>query len=64
MSGYEESMDALREYIKRTHTIPNETEWNHYALENGYFSSKTIGYLYGLGFNKICRKLMKKKNIS
>lgn len=61
MINYEKSLDELKKYLKREKKIPSEKRWNKYAYENNLLSSKTLEYLYGLRFNKMCRKLIKKK---
>lgn len=61
MINYEKSLDELKKYLKREKKIPSEKRWNRYAYENNLLSSKTLEYLYGLRFNKMCRKLIKKK---
>lgn len=57
---YEKSLKALEKYIKKTKTRPNEKNWNKLAVQNGYLSSESIGYICGIGFNKLCRKIIKK----
>ncbi len=59
---YEESIKALKEYLKEIREIPNEQMWNTLAIQCGYLSSKSIGYLSSCGFNKLCRNLMKEIN--
>ena len=59
---YVESMSALMAYLKNNEENPNENTWNHYAVENEYLSSKTIGYLSKIKFNTLCRKLRKQVN--
>ena len=59
MINYEKSLDELKKYLKREKKIPSEKRWNRYAYENNLLSSKTLEYLYGLRFNKMCRKLIK-----
>lgn len=61
MINYEKSLDELKKYLKTEKKIPSEKRWNRYAYENNLLSSKTLEYLYGLRFNKMCRKLIKKK---
>lgn len=58
-SYYNESYYALNEYIKKYNNTPSEVKWNKYAIENQYLSSQTIGYIYGKGFNKLCKELKK-----
>ena len=59
---YVETMSALITYLKENEENPNENKWNHYAVENGYLTSKSIGYLSKINFNTLCRKLRKKIN--
>lgn len=59
---YQESMDALVEYMKKHEQNPSEKRWNEYAISKKYLSSQTIGYLSGIGFNTLCKKLRKKIN--
>lgn len=59
---YEESIYALIEYMKNNEKNPNEKEWDKFAVCRRYLSSKTIGYIYGKGFNKLCRNLRKQIN--
>lgn len=61
VSGYyNTSIYALTEYIKNNEKNPNEKSWNKMAVEDDYLSSETIGYLYGEGFNKLCKDIRKK----
>ena len=53
------TIEALKKYIKKNKKRPNEKEWNRYAIENHCLCSESIGYLCGIGFNKLCRKLIK-----
>lgn len=57
---YEKSMEELKLYLKVTKIIPSESQWNHYAMEEKLLSSKSLEYLAGMKFNKMCRKLIKK----
>lgn len=59
---YTESINALIEYMKEYEKNPNEKHWDNYAIQNKYLSSKTIGYLSGVGFNTLCRNLRKQIN--
>lgn len=59
---YTESVNALIEYMKRYEKNPNEKQWDKYAIQNEYLSSKTIGYLSEIGFNTFCRNLRKQIN--
>lgn len=56
---YHITIEALEKYIKENKKRPNEKEWNKYAIKNNYLSSESIGYMCGIGFNKLCRKLIK-----
>lgn len=58
---YNITLEALEEYIRITKKRPNEKTWNQYALKNNYLSSETIGYICGIGFNKLCRNIIKIK---
>lgn len=57
---YHITIEALKKYIKETGKRPNEKEWNKFAVANNYLSSESIGYLCDIGFNKLCRKIIKK----
>lgn len=59
---YEKSMGALVQYMKDNEENPSEKRWNRYAISQKCLSSKTIGYLSGIGFNTLCRKLRKELN--
>lgn len=59
---YEESMNALVYYMENNEINPNEDRWNKYAINQKYLSSKTLGYLSGMGFNTLCRKMRKELN--
>lgn len=59
MEKYEESLEELKLYLHVVKIIPNEKEWNRYAEMQKLFTSKSIEYIYGTKFNKLCRKLIK-----
>lgn len=61
---YEESIYALIEYMKNNKKNPSEKEWDKFAINEKHLSSKTIGYISGIGFNKLCRNLRKEINKS
>ena len=61
---YNESIGALIEYIKQIEVNPNESIWNKYAVQNNYLSAESIGYIYGNGFNKLCKEIRKEIKIS
>mgnify|MGYP004475902747 CR=1 FL=1 len=58
---YEKSVETLKKCLQEKKKILSENEWNHYAVKNGLLSSKSIEYIYGSKFNKMCRKLIRKK---
>ena len=58
-SYYNQSLEMLIEYIKQNDTNPNEIKWNKYALKNKLLSAESIGYIYGKGFNKMCKDIRK-----
>lgn len=58
-SYYNDSLDALIKYMKINEKNPSEVRWNKYAIENRYLSSQTMGYIYGNGFNKLCKEIRK-----
>lgn len=57
---YIKSMDALKLYIKVTKRVPSEEQWNNYAVQEKFLSSKSLEYYNGIKFNKLCRKIIKK----
>ncbi len=59
---YIESINALIEYMKKYEKNPNEKQWDKYAIQNIFLSSKTMGYLSEVGFNTLCRNLRKQIN--
>lgn len=59
---YKNSMEALIGYMSKNEKNPSEKQWNQYAMCQKYLSGKTIGYLSGMGFNTLCRKLRKEIN--
>lgn len=59
---YTISMEKLKEYIKEENCMPNEKAWNCFAVEKNLLSSRSISYLSGVGFNTLCRKIMKQIN--
>lgn len=56
---YNDSLYALIKYIKMNEKNPSEVIWNKYSIKNGYLSSQTMGYIYGNGFNKLCKEIRK-----
>lgn len=61
---YEKSLEALIEYMRNNEQNPSEKRWDEFAVSKKYLSSKTIGYISGIGFNKFCRNLRKQINKS
>lgn len=60
LEKYDQSIQALQLYMNITKLIPSEKEWNRFAMEEKLLSSQSIQYLSQSGFNKLCRKIMKK----
>lgn len=58
---YKNSLKGLEQYIKENEINPSEQRWNKYALEHNYLSAKVIGYLSGIGFNKLCKQKRKEQ---
>ena len=56
---YNITIDELKKYIKKYNKRPNEKEWNKFAVKNNYLSSESIGYICGIVFKKLCRKIIK-----
>lgn len=56
---YTISVEKLKEYLENNKSMPSEKEWNRFAVEKKLLSSKTISFLAGMGFNTLCRKMMK-----
>lgn len=56
---YEKSMKALTEYIEDNREMPTEKMWNRLAIAQDYLSSQTIGYLSGMKFPDLCKKIYK-----
>lgn len=59
---YEESINALINYMENTEKNPSEKRWDCYAIFKKHLSSKTLGYLYGKGFNTLCKDIRKQIN--
>lgn len=60
LEKYNQSVQALQLYMNVTKKIPSEKEWNIFAVEEKLLSSLSIQYYSQMGFNKFCRKIMKK----
>ncbi len=56
---YEESMEALTQYIQEHKAMPTEKIWNKLAVEKGYLTSQSVGYLSGVKFPELCKKIYK-----
>ena len=56
---YTNSVKRLKEYLRNEKRIPSEKEWNRYAVSENLLSAQTISYLSGMGFNRVCRNLLK-----
>ena len=56
-SYYNYSLEMLIKYIENNEKNPNEVTWNKYALENKILSAESMGYIYGNGFNKLCKEI-------
>ena len=56
---YEKSIAELKKYMKDTNKRPSEKKWCEYAVKNRLLSSQSMGYICGIGFNKLCRKVIK-----
>ena len=58
---YTERMKKLKLYLKVVNMIPSQQQWNSYAMEEGLLLSQTLEFLEGVKFNRMCRKLIKKR---
>lgn len=61
MINYEKSFDELIKYIRKKKKIPSEKVWNRYAYNHNLLSSKSMEYIYGLRFNRMCKEIKGKK---
>lgn len=59
---YNKTIYALIQHMKNNEKNPSEKKWDKIAIEEQYLSSKTLGYISGMGFNKFCKKLRKQIN--
>ncbi len=57
---YQESMKVLTKRITDTKIIPTEKEWNELAMKNNYLTALSIGYISGVKFPELCKKIYKK----
>lgn len=60
--NYKNSINGLKLYLKVVKEIPSEKQWNKYAKTEKLLSSKSLSYLCGAKFNKICSAIIKKSN--
>ena len=56
---YKESIEVLTKYITENKIVPTEKEWNKIAIKNNYLTSPTIGYISGVKFLELCKKIYK-----
>ena len=56
---YEKSLNELKKYLKTNNIIPSGKQWNKYCLKRNLLCSKSLEYMYGEGFNRMCRNLIK-----
>ena len=57
--NYKKSIEVLTKYIKETKIIPTEKEWNTIAIRDNYLTTPTIGYISGIKFPELCKKIYK-----
>ena len=56
---YQKSMQALTKYIQEKRSLPTEKVWNKIAISENYLTSQTMGYLSGIKFPELCKKIYK-----
>lgn len=61
---YDKTVDVLTKYMEENEKNPTEKLWDEIAIREKCLSSKTLGFVSGIGFNKLCRNLRKKINKS
>lgn len=59
--NYRKSIKELELYLKITNEIPSEKAWNNYARSEKLLSSKSLEYFSEIKFNKMCRKMIKRR---
>lgn len=63
MTNYEQyysaSMQALTKYISEKRSLPTEKVWNKIAVQGDYLTSQSLGYLSGIKFPELCKKIYK-----
>lgn len=57
---YKQSVEILTKYITDNKIIPTEKEWNKVAAQNNYLTSPTMGFISGIKFPDLCKKIYKK----
>lgn len=57
--NYKISKQELINYIYINEKNPSEKIWNEIAISKDLLSSKTLGYIEGVGFNKLCKNIRK-----
>ncbi|MBO5412912.1 MAG: hypothetical protein J6A29_01160 [Clostridia bacterium] len=53
------SKELLIEYLKKHEKNPTEKQWDEYAKKANCLSSRTMGFVDGGGFKKLCYNLRK-----
>ncbi len=56
---YQESIEALTQYIKENKLIPTEKVWNKVASAKNLLTSQSLGYLSGIKFSDLCKDIYK-----
>ena len=59
IDSYKNSKQELINYIYINDKNPSEKIWNEIAINKNLLSSKTLGYIEGAGFNKLCKNIRK-----
>lgn len=56
---YQKSIEALTLLIKEKKEIPTEKDWNRMAVEKGYLTSQSIGFIAQAKFPQLCKTIYK-----
>lgn len=56
---YQNSIEALTQWIKENKDVPTEKIWNHLAGEKGYLTSQSLGFISQMKFAELCKKIYK-----
>lgn len=56
---YERSIEALTKHIEETKIVPTEKNWNKMAISQNYLTSQSLGYLSGIKFPELCKRIYK-----